>query len=325
MNPSLSKSRPAGAPIVIAHRGACGYLPEHTFAAKAYAHALGADYLEQDVVLTRDDVPVVFHDLVLEEVTDVATQFPGRQRADGHWYVIDLDVAELGRLSVHDRVNPASGESAYPARFGERLPLRIRSLAEELAFVRGLNRSTGRHAGVYTEVKSPAWHRAEGKDLASRVLATLADFGYRSDADDVWLQCFDDAELLRIRNELGCRLRLVQLVGENDWREAATDYDALRTPAGLARVARYAAGIGPWIPQVVRWPAPGAAPVYSTLVDDAHAAGLAVHPYTFRCDQLPEHAADGAAVHRALFGTAGVDGLFTDFPDVTLAALGRGR
>ncbi len=323
MNPSPSNAGPARAPIVIAHRGASGYLPEHTFAAKAYAHALGADYLEQDVVLTRDDVPVVFHDLVLEEVTDVATCYPERRRLDGHWYLIDLDFQELRQLSVHDRVNPTSGESTYPQRFGEQLPLRIRSLAEELTLVRGLNRATGRHAGVYTEIKSPAWHRAQGKDLAPRVLATLADFGYRSAQDDVWLQCFDDSELLRVRDELGCRLRLVQLIGENDWLEAATDYEALRTPAGLARIASYAAGIGPWIPQIVRWPQPGAAARYSTLVPDAHAAGLAVHAYTFRRDQLPENAPDPAAVHHALFEVAGVDGLFTDFPDVTLAALGR--
>ena len=323
MNPSPSNSGPARAPIVIAHRGASGYLPEHTFAAKAYAHALGADYLEQDCVLTRDDVPVVFHDLVLEEVTDVARVFPDRPRADGHWYVVDLDFAELQQLSVHDRVNPANGESTYPERFGEVLPLRIRSLAEELAFVRGLNRSTRRHAGVYTEVKSPAWHRAQGKDLAPRVLETLADFGYRTADDDVWLQCFDDAELLRIRDRLGCRLRLVQLIGENEWKEAPTDYDSMRTAAGLARVATYASGIGPWIPQIVQWPAPGAEPVHSTLVRDAHAVGLAVHPYTFRSDQLPEHAPDAGAVHRAIFDVAGADGLFTDFPDVTLAALGR--
>jgi glycerophosphoryl diester phosphodiesterase len=323
MAPSPSISQARRGPIVIAHRGASGYLPEHTFAAKAYAHALGADYLEQDCVLTRDDIPVVFHDLVLEEVTDVARAFPQRHRADGHWYLVDFDFAELQQLSVHDRVNPASGESTYPERFGEVLPLRIRSLAEELAFVRGLNRSTRRAAGVYTEVKSPAWHRAQGKDLAPRVLEVLADFGYRTADDDVWLQCFDDAELQRIRAGLGCRLRLVQLIGENDWREAPTDYDALRTPAGLARVAGYAAGIGPWIPQIVTWPTRGAPPAYSTLVADAHAAGLAVHPYTFRADQLPQHAPDSDEVHRALFEVAGADGLFTDFPDITLAALGR--
>jgi glycerophosphoryl diester phosphodiesterase len=323
MSATPSAGRPFGPPIVIAHRGASGYLPEHTLVAKAYAHALGTDFLEQDVVLSRDDVPVVFHDLVLEEVTDVERRFPRRQRADGHWYVIDFDYAELVTLEVRERVEIASGAAAYPGRFQERLPLRIQSLAEELAFVRGLNAATGRRTGVYTEVKSPAFHRAAGKDLSPIVIATLAEFGYRGPGDAAWLQCFDAAECARIRFELGATLRLVQLVGENDWREAATDYDDLRTPAGLKRVAAYADGIGPWIPQIVRWPRAGAAPEFTTLVADAHAAGLAVHPYTFRVDQLPEHAPGSAAVHEALFATANVDGLFTDFCDVTLAYLGR--
>jgi glycerophosphoryl diester phosphodiesterase len=319
--PSSSASRRT--PIVIAHRGASGYLPEHTFAAKAYAHALGADFLEQDVVLTRDDVPVVFHDLILEEVTNVARRFPDRQRADGHWYVIDLDFTELRQLEVHERVVPATAEPVYAGRFHERLGLRINSLAQELAFVRGLNAATGRQAGVYTEVKSPAWHRAEGKDSSPIILRTLAEFGYLAATDNVFLQCFDAAELVRIRDELGCRLKLIQLVGDNSWNEAPTDYDALRTPAGLAAVARYAAGIGPWIPHIVEWPSPGGEARYSSLVADAHSVGLEVHPYTFRTDDLPEHAPDAAEVHRALFETAGIDGLFTDFSDVTLKLLGR--
>jgi glycerophosphoryl diester phosphodiesterase len=317
-----STPRPFGPPIVIAHRGACGYLPEHTFPAKAYAHAVGADFLEQDVVLTRDDVPIVFHDLTLEEVTDVATVFPGRGRADGHWYAIDFTYAELLTLSLHDRLE-ANGAPAWPRRFGERLPLRIHSLAEELTLVRGLNHATGKTTGVYTEVKSPAWHRAAGKDLAPRVLEVLAEFGYREHEDNCWLQCFDAAELERIRFKLGCRLKLVQLIGENSWAESETDYDAIRTPQGLAGIARYAQGIGPWIPQLVTWAAPGAPPVVGPLTRDAHAAGLAVHAYTFRLDQLPDHAPDAALAQAALFDLAGIDGLFSDFPDVTLAHLGR--
>ena len=310
-------------PIVIAHRGASGYLPEHTLAGKAYAHALGADFLEQDVVLTGDDVPIVFHDLVLDEVTDVASVYPQRRRADGHWYVIDFGYAELQRLTVHERRAAAGGAPLYPGRFHESLPLRINTFSEELALVRGLNAATGRRTGVYTEVKSPAWHRAAGKDLSRAVLDVLATYGYRSRADAAWLQCFDDAELKRIRFELGCELRLVQLLGENAWAEAATDYERLRTAAGLREVARYAQGIGPWIPQVVAWPSPGAAPVVTPLVAAAHAAGLVVHAYTLRVDDLPAHAPDAAAVHRALIADAGVDGIFTDFPDRTRALLGR--
>jgi len=310
-------------PLVIAHRGASGYLPEHTIAAKTYAHALGADCLEQDVVLSRDDVPVVFHDLVLEEITDVRQRFPNRGRADGHWYVIDFDFAELQQLQIHERVILATDEPVYPNRFRERMNFRIVSLDEELSLIRGHNAATGRHTAIYTEVKSPAWHHEAGKDLARIVLETLARYGYREHEDPVWLQCFDAEELQRIRRDMGCRLKLVQLVGENDWAESSTDYDALRSPAGLAAVARYADGIGPWIPQIVRWPAVGAAPEFSTLVADAHAAGLAVHPYTFRIDDLPEHAPDPRAVHEALFAGAGIDGIFTDFTDVTLRFLGR--
>lgn len=317
--PSGGVAAPAPTPIVIAHRGASGYLPEHTLVAKAWAHAAGADYLEQDVILTRDDVPIVFHDLELEAVTDVATLYPDRQRADGHWYAIDFTYAELQRLAVHERVDPATGRPAWPGRFHARgLPLRIVSLAEELAFIRALNAATGREAGVYTEVKSPAWHRAQGKDPSPIVLRVLAEHGYRTRADRAYLQCFDAHELRRIRTELKSDLKLVQLVGENAWAESDTDYDALRTPTGLARVAEYADGIGPWIPQVVQWPEGGGAPHATALVRDAHAAGLAVHPYTLRADQLPPHAPDEAAVHRALFDLAGVDGVFTDFPDHTL-------
>jgi glycerophosphoryl diester phosphodiesterase len=318
--------------IVIAHRGACGYLPEHTLAGKAYAHAVGANYLEQDVVLTRDAVPVVFHDLVLEEVTDVAEVYPQRRRDDGHWYLLDFTFVELQRLAVRERVDPRTGAPAWPRRFhAASLPLRIPSLAEELTFIRALNAATGREAGVYTEVKSPAWHRQRGYDPSPIVLRTLAEHGYRARSDRAYLQCFDAGELRRIRGELQCELKLVQLIGENAWAESGDDYEAMRTPDGLREVAAYADGIGPWIPQVVRWPEDGgthgattdAAPHALPLVDDAHAAGLVVHPYTLRVDALPPGARDVDDAHRALFEIAGVDGVFADFPDRTRAWLDR--
>jgi glycerophosphoryl diester phosphodiesterase len=321
--------RPLEERIVIAHRGASGYLPEHTLVAKAYAHALGADYLEQDVVLTQDDVPVVFHDLVLEDVTDVAAAYPDRRSADSHWYVLDFTWAELQRLALRERVDASTGLAAWPGRFRTAgvPPLRIPSLAEELAFVRALNAATGREAGVYTEVKSPAWHRARGRDPSATVLRTLAEHGYRNHTDRAYLQCFDAAELRRVRFELGSELKLVQLIGENAWAESGDDYDAMRTAAGLQDVASWADGIGPWIPHVLHWDA--GVPVPTPLVADARAAGLVVHPYTVRIDQLPAGARDADALHHALFAVAGVDGVFTDFPDHTLrwlrreAALGR--
>jgi glycerophosphoryl diester phosphodiesterase len=266
----------------------------------------------------------VFHDLMLEEVTDVATVYPARRREDGHWYVLDFSFDELQRLTVHERIDPKTGAPAWPARFHPRgLPLRIPSLDEELAFIRGLNAASGREAGVYTEVKSPAWHRERGKDPSPIVLRTLAAHGYRTRADRAFVQCFDAGELRRLRTDLRCELALVQLIGENAWAEGPDDYDAMRTAAGLREVATYADGVGPWIPHVVAWAAPGAPPVATSFVADAHAAGLVVHPYTFRLDALPANAPDAAAAHRALFELARVDGVFTDFADWTVRALGR--
>jgi glycerophosphoryl diester phosphodiesterase len=311
---------PGDRPIVIAHRGASGYLPEHTVAAKVLAHAQGADYLEQDVVLSRDNVPIVFHDLTLEEVTDVGERYPDRARADGHWYVLDFLLAELKTLTVRERVRE-SGRPLYPGRFQERsVPFSIVTLEEELALIRGLNAVTGRVAGIYTEVKSPAWHRAEQRDLSPVVLDMLARFGYRHRDDPVYLQCFDADELRRIRGELGSQLKLVQLIGENAWAESATDYDQLRSAGGLKSVSQYADAIGPWIPQVATWTTSGV-PAVTPLTATAQQQGLSVHPYTFRSDDLPAGAPDAAAVHRMLFESAGVDGLFSDFPDQTRSYL----
>lgn len=311
-------------PLIIAHRGASGYLPEHTLAAKALAHAFGADCLEQDVVLTQDDVPVVFHDLILDEITNVAEVFSTRRRADGHFYVIDFTFAELRRLEVHERIDPLTHLPTYPQRFQQRCDFKIEALATEIAFIQELDRVRSRQTALYTEVKSPAFHRAHGKDLTRSVLDTLARFGYHSKDCPVWLQCFDFAELTRIHDELNCQLKLVQLIGENAWQESDSDYDALRTPAGLQAIARIASGIGPWIPQLVQWQADGAVKI-SELTAQAHALGLAVHPYTFRVDDLPAHAPSSEAVHRVLFDSVKVDGLFSDFCDVSLALRGVRR
>ena len=314
---------PAKHPLVIAHRGASGYLPEHTLEAKALAYAQGADYLEQDVVISKDGVPVVAHDLTLDDTSNVRDVFPDRKRADGHWYFIDFTWEELRTLTLHERT-AEEGKPARAGRFaGNGVSFRLHTLDEELAFIRGLNatlgKTQGREVGVYTEVKSPAWHRQEGVDAAPIVLAALARHGYTKATDLAFVQCFDFAELRRIRLGLHSELKLVQLIGENSWGESDTDYSYLLTPAGLREVAAVADGIGPWGPQVLTF-APGKAPVPTGLVQAAHAAGLAVHPYTLRADELPPGVSSLPALVRAL-QAAGVDGAFTDFPDQLRAAL----
>lgn len=302
-------------PLIIAHRGASGYLPEHTLEAKQLAHEMRADYLEQDVVASRDDELIVLHDIHLDRVTDVADRFPGRARADGRYYVRDFALAELRRLRIRDRRN-ADSSAVYPAR--RPVPAgdyRVHTLREELEFIRNLNAGSEHVAGVYTEIKRPAWHREEGIDLAPRVLEALANAGYDRRKHRAFLQCFDAEELRRIRHELGCDLKLVQLIGENDWHEAATDFDALRTRRGLGELAGTADAVGPWLEQLYDRPADDAAPVASELTAMAHAHGLAVHPYTFRVDDLPAGFDDFASLVRFFADVLRVDGLFTDFPD----------
>jgi glycerophosphoryl diester phosphodiesterase len=302
--------------IVIAHRGASGYLPEHTLEAKVLAYGMGADFIEQDVVLTQDDQPIVMHDIHLDTVTNVAEVFPDRKRSDGRYYAIDFTLAEIKRLRVHERIDLKTGKAVFPGRFPlGKSEFRVPTLAEEIELIQGLNKSTGRQVGIYPEIKKPAWHRKEGKDISRIVLATLQQYGYRTKEDLCYLQCFDPRETRRIREELGCQLRLVQLIGSNDWKEADSDYDSLRTNTGLKKIAEYADGIGPWMPHVVTGLDSSGKPILTDLVKNAHTIGLQVHPYTLRADSLPEYAESFDQVLQLFIDVAQVDGVFTDFPD----------
>jgi len=310
-------------PVVIAHRGACGYLPEHTRAAKTLAYAMGADYLEQDVVATRDDELVVLHDVHLDRVTNVENYFPGRARADGRYYVRDFSLKEIKTLSVHHRENP-DGSPVYPTRSGsEDVDLRVLTFTEELEMVRVLQLVHGRPVGIYPEIKRPQWHRQEGVDIAPAFLRILSDFGYRDHADPVYVQCFDPTELRRIRHQLGCELKLVQLIGENGWGEAPVDFNALRSSRGLRRLARTVDGVGPWINRLYRMTKGGDARLSTDLVERAHAAGLAVHPYTFRSDDLPPGFSSFETLLAFCIDKIAIDGLFTDFPDEVMQFLRR--
>ena len=305
--------------LVIAHRGASGYLPEHTLAAKAMAYAQGAHFIEQDLVMTQDDQVVVLHDHHLDTVTNVRDVFPDRARADGRYYVIDFTLAELRKLAVIERFKQPDGTKV--AVFEQRFPLekssfQISTFAEEIELIQGLNRSTGRSVGIYPEIKSPAFHRGEGKDISNAVLKILKTYGYDEQPDSVFLQCFDPDELQRIRGELlpamNMTVPLVQLLGTE------SEFRAALTPAGMKIIASYADGIGPSMQLIV---APGsvAGKLQTTdLVRLAHDLGLVVHPYTFRRDLLPVYAADYGELLEIFLDDIGVDGVFTDFPDLTV-------
>jgi glycerophosphoryl diester phosphodiesterase len=309
-------------PLVIAHRGASGYLPEHTIAAKAYAHALGADYIEQDLVLSKDDVPFVIHDIHVDTVTDVASRFPTRKRADGRYYALDFTAAELKQLRVTERFNPKTGRRVFENRFpAEQSAFQLSTFEEELQLIQGLNRTTGRTTGIYPEIKQPKWHRAQGHDISRVALSILARYGYVTKADPCFLQCFELPEVRRLREELGWRGQLVMLIESKSKGDDGTDHDFLCTPEGLKEVAKVADGIGPAIGRMATWPEPNGAARLSNLVRLAHAEKLAVHPYTIRIDELPKNCPSRDALHAVLFNELRVEGVFTDFTDVTAAWL----
>ena len=290
-------------PVVIAHRGASGYLPEHTLEAKVMAHAVGADFLEQDIVLTKDDVPVVMHDIQLETISDVAKQFPERKREDGHFYTLDFTLAEIKRLHANERINPKTGAAFYPGRFPlGQSSFQIPSLEEELQLIQGLNKSTGRTAGIYPEIKQPAWHRKQGHDISRIVLPILKKYGYTTRSDLCWLQCFEIEEVRRIRAELGWKGRLVLLMGSKVDTSQLND------------IASFADGIGPSLGAIATGKSKADRQI-TALVKLAHDAKLEVHPYTLRADELPKFAESMEDALDVLFKQAGVDGLFTDFPD----------
>jgi glycerophosphoryl diester phosphodiesterase len=289
-------------------------LPEHTFPAKALAYAMGADYLEQDVVATHDDELVVLHDIYLDRVCDVEQKFPDRERDDGRYYVRDFTLDEIRTLLLHERTDD-SGMPVYPGRFkSSDEEFRIHTFSEELAFIARLQSSVGRPVGVYPEIKRPEWHRTEGVDITPRFLDELKEHGYNSHTDPVYVQCFDYHELVRIREDLKCEFKLIQLIGENSWGEASTDYDELRSAEGLKRVSKTVDGIGPWVSHLYQQRANGH--IEDTgLVSKAHDEGLAVHPYTFRCDDLPAGFETFGGLLKFVVDELSVDGLFTDFPD----------
>ena len=288
--------------IVIAHRGASGYLPEHTMEAKAMAYAMNPDYIEQDLVLSKDDVPIVIHDIYLDDVTNVAQIYPDRKREDNRYYVIDFTFNELQQLQVTERFNPKTGKQFYPKRFPKgKGSFKLHSFQQEIELIQGLNYSTGKNIGIYPEIKNPEFHHQSGKDIAKIVLEILADYNYKTKEDKCIFQCFDANELERVRKELKSELFLVQLIEHPEETKQLTHF------------ASYADGIGPWYKQILDnkvnevWK-------FTSLVEDAHKLGLIVHPYTFRADQLGEFSSFDEMMQVLLF-EANVDGGFTDFPD----------
>jgi glycerophosphoryl diester phosphodiesterase len=301
--------------LIIAHRGASGHRPEHTLAAYELAADLGTDFLEPDLVPTRDGALIARHENEISETTDVADRREFRERRttkmiDGRevtgWFTEDFTLAEIKALRARERL--ASRDHSFDGRF------EVPTLDEVLALARLKSAETGRRIGVYPETKHPTYFREIGLALEERLVTALHRSGYAGRDAPVFLQSFETGNLQALRRMTD--LPLIQLLDEGGapWDLAAAGdprtWRDLATPEGLAAIARYADGIGPNKRLVV---GEGGA---TSLVEDAHRAGLLVHPWTFRSDPPFLAAEYGGDPEReyARFFALGVDAVFSDFP-----------
>lgn len=319
--PSLSP------PIVIAHRGASGHRPEHTLAAYELAIRQGADVIEPDLVPTSDGHLVARHENEISETTDVADrpEFAARRatktidgRAQTGWFTEDFTLAELKTLRAKERLPLLRPDNAaFDGQF------EIPAIEEVIALAK-------RHGvAIYPETKHPSYFVAIGRGTDAPLLAALAAAGWDNADAPVFIQSFEVANLKRLHGMT--KVRLIQLVdGQGAPADgAAPSYAAMTTPDGLRAVAAYAWGIGP--NKAMLWQGDMPTP----LVRDAHAAGLRVHPWTYRAENyfLPGRFRQGinprghgdlaAEISAAL--RLGIDGFFTDYPAIGVGARNAAR
>ena len=294
---------------VIAHRGASGYLPEHTLEAIAMAHAMNPDYIEPDVVLTKDNQAIVLHDIHLDTTTNVKELFPDRKRADGRYYAIDFTLREIKTLSVHERIDIRSGKRVFPDRFPiQGSEFRVPTLIEEIELIQGLNKSRNTDIGIYPEIKEPKFHKTEGFDISKTVLAILENYGYSEKEDKAYLQCFDLDELKRIRGELGARLELIYLLNS---RAVSALINASDTE--LEDLSNIVDGLGVSINGLLK----NSNTKTTETISKLHDLGIEVHGWTVRKDNLPNGFNDIESLLVSL-DKLGVDGVFTDFSDLVV-------
>ena len=357
------KTLDGNTPLVVGHRGASGYLPEHTLEAYARAIELGADVVEPDVVVTKDGVLIARHEPNLTSTTNVASkpEFASRKttkKVDGAdevgWFASDFTLAEIKTLGalITDAERPQQFNGLY----------KIPTIQEIIDLVKARSTATGRQIAIYPETKHPTFHRQLGLPIEDKLIALINAAGWNSKTAPVYVQSFEPGSLKEMRAK-GLQTRLIQLIDADDYDlktgklTYAAPYDrpydwtlsgdtrlysAMVTPAGLAEIKTYADGIGPWKPYIVpvKWDlnAAGAgidkngdgktdltdaiSQAATTLVADAHKAGLLVHPYTFRNEKrrLTFDLGGDPANEYLQFFRIGVDGLFSDFPDTAVAA-----
>lgn len=300
-------------PLIIAHRGASGHRPEHTLEGYRLGAEMGADFIEPDLVSTKDGVLIVRHENEIGGTTDVELKFPSRRTTktvDGQaitgWFTEDFTLAEIKTLRARERLPFRS--HAYDGQFV------VPTFDEVIELAQQLGRELKRPIGVYPETKHPTYFRNIGLALEETLLAALSQHGWNSKEAPVFIQSFEPDSLRRLRAKTS--VRLIQLTSDASMVDAA----------GLKRIADYADGIGPEKRLIVPIGADGGIGMPTDLVKRAHAAGLLVHIWTIRVDKefLPAGYHGRGEAEYEQFRDLGVDGLFTDFPDVAARVLRSG-
>jgi glycerophosphoryl diester phosphodiesterase len=297
-------------PIIIGHRGASGHRPEHTLEGYRLAAEMGADFIEPDLVSTKDGVLIARHENEIGGTTDVAVKFPARRTTktvDGQaitgWFTEDFTLAEIRTLRANERL--AFRSHAYDGQFA------IATFDEVIELAQRLGRELNRPIGVYPETKHPTYFRNIGLPLEEKLIASLAMHGWDRKDAPVFIQSFEPDSLRFLRRKTS--VRLIQLTSDASMVDAA----------GLKKIAEYADGIGPEKRLIVPVGADGSIGTPTDLVQRAHAAGLLVHIWTIRVDKefLPAGYHGRGEAEYEQFRDLGVDGLFTDFPDVAAKVL----
>ncbi|XP_052747510.1 uncharacterized protein LOC128199924 [Bicyclus anynana] len=325
-------------PVIIAHRGASGYAPEHTLGSYALAITMGADYVEPDLVMTKDGQLISRHDNELGLTTDVAnrTEFADRYRtqtidsnAVSGWFTEDFTLAEIKSLRAIERIpDTRPGNARMDGAF------QVLTFQEIIDLVKSLQISQRRTIGIYPEIKHSSHFKTLGLPMEELVVNTFHQNGYRDSDAPVYIQSFEInnlKELKRITN-----LRLLQLYDSKSLQPADQvllgadiTYGNMSTPEGLAEVAKYASAVGPDKSYIIPRNEDNSLGDPTSFVADAHAVGLKVHPYTFRAENtfLPKEFQSDNPLKEARgdltgelqkFVEAGIDGLFSDQPDIAL-------
>jgi glycerophosphoryl diester phosphodiesterase len=342
-------------PLVIGHRGASGFLPEHTLQAYRLAIKLGADYVEPDIVATKDGVLIARHEPLLGttnpddlDSTDVADHpefanlpYKSTKTVDGvtteGWYASDFTLAEIKTLGAKQT------RDARPTQFDGKF--KIPTLQEVIDLAKRESRKRGRRIGIYPETKHPTFHRDELKPplpLEGRLVKALKRNGLNKRKSPVFIQSFEQSNLKQLNGMTPVRLvQLMDAFGTDpvtgnptfeeppfqrpyDWTVSGRDdfYSYFATDAGLDEVKTYADGIGPWKVYIIPTTGSGGGDVKppTDLIQRAHARGLLVHTWTFRDDAFPTGYPGGPVDEYLAFYRLGIDGVFSDFPDTAFGA-----